>query len=1197
MDSTLKAQKRLDSLLGQLKAVETGNPLSRSAAGTSSGSASSYASVPEPAREEERPEERRATSLLKQLRACGRRQASSSRAPSGSHVSYGTSAHDERTARQLDSSAFADVSSARPPPPSAAEVYAALETVDDPVRASDPEAGARPKLLAKHSSEGDVADDERRRSMPTLWRRPPLEHEVVRAQTFGAFARALGPAPVELKVGAHDEKKMRAEQRRQELRQQEAMHEQERVKRQVKEAIEAHGESQMEREATRRREEQFRMEELRTTQMVGSAQFFKLLPATLGALLLFAVSEAGLIISMVERDTKTLNDGTRTYEGRQAFSTFGIALTAAGCVGATVCALALIALALFLFLAGLHSSNVPFAMKTGSVFMHVGISFVLLATASHLYHFEQIFERLLDDFPSPPMQSLITAAQILASVLVPVAGPISFGLVVFGYLFRANCRIATYFQLGPYLNNTNLAMVLLCNISILLLIFWTLSRQAAIQDRTIIGAIFRVLAYVNVSLSPLNVLMWYVARLDTRCDLRRLDVGANLAQIRSAVEVNVTVPGTRCRLRNMFEKPRYEGCTAQVEDGGDVAGRVCLRIIRPSPEHLVGKSVKLQEYQLEPDMSRAELALQRRKVEADEFELLQSLERQEERLYFWQVASVVAYSLGVFFSVLCVLVLTAFHKLMANALLINIFKQDRRERERRDKAREEWIAGGAWRDTCEPESDDDEKDCTKIQHMLCKEWRRCIGFENRTADCGNGVCAITNVLEPIPVLDGLGITYGVIFASLGFVVTLILSCCCLRLVKLRGRRHSGFIRFGVPIISLLIVTGLMFSVGYMWAESGRAEFQYCSAIDLTPSLTSGFAQVSGEWDKLSPQCMDYIAVKFSADLADTSLGVFIVIELPLIVFMSLSFYMMARKRLTESPEEFRAMNLTAFVWVSMMSMAAWSLMQLWVWNDCRDAGCSEEYVYGAQDNLTKESEDLTAIFDDTFPLAYNHTSVYEAKKVITYQLFIYKQPFASTAFYLPLAVIGAQFFFGIVLRRIGQYWEISWLTAISSVYRVWAPVTLTYLCLFLGLLSLEVGTWPGTVIGLCLLMCVVTYTLYVLINTYQRWVRSASMGRFVFFFVLRVAMYASHVLLIMGGVQWVYALNLDDIDPPLAVNYAARGFENLVIGGIICFISTAVFVAVGAASDEEFLLSCLAGSINTGYGNAGGVSRGDVGFR
>ena len=107
MDSTLKAQKRLDSLLGQLKAVETGNPLSRSAAGTSSGSASSYASVPEPAREEERPEERRATSLLKQLRACGRRQASSSRAPSGSHVSYGTSAHDERTARQLDSSAFA----------------------------------------------------------------------------------------------------------------------------------------------------------------------------------------------------------------------------------------------------------------------------------------------------------------------------------------------------------------------------------------------------------------------------------------------------------------------------------------------------------------------------------------------------------------------------------------------------------------------------------------------------------------------------------------------------------------------------------------------------------------------------------------------------------------------------------------------------------------------------------------------------------------------------------------------------------------------------------------------------------------------------------------------------------------------------------------------------------------------------------
>ena len=74
MDSTLKAQKRLDSLLGQLKAVETGNPLSRSAAGTSSGSASSYASVPEPAREEERPEERRAASLLNRARTLGRRR-------------------------------------------------------------------------------------------------------------------------------------------------------------------------------------------------------------------------------------------------------------------------------------------------------------------------------------------------------------------------------------------------------------------------------------------------------------------------------------------------------------------------------------------------------------------------------------------------------------------------------------------------------------------------------------------------------------------------------------------------------------------------------------------------------------------------------------------------------------------------------------------------------------------------------------------------------------------------------------------------------------------------------------------------------------------------------------------------------------------------------------------------------------------
>ena len=186
--------------------------------------------------------------------------------------------------------------------------------------------------------------------------------------------------------------------------------------------------------------------------------------------------------------------------------------------------------------------------------------------------------------------------------------------------------------------------------------------------------------------------------------------------------------------------------------------------------------------------------------------------------------------------------------------------------------------------------------------------------------------------------------------------------------------------------------------------------------------------------------------------------------------------------------------------------------------------------------------------DDTFPLAYNHTSVYEAKKRITYQLFIYKQPFASTAFYLPLAVIGAQFFFGIVLRRIGDAWEISWLTATSSVYRVWAPVTLTYLCLFFGMLGLEVGTWPGTVIGLCLLACVVTYTLYVLINTYQRWVRSASMGRFAFFFVFRVAMYASHVLLIRGGVQWVYALNLDEIDPPLAVDYG----EAALFHGSVC---------------------------------------------
>ena len=1006
------------------------------------------------------------------------------------------------------------------------------------MRASDPEASARPKLLAKHSSEGDVADDERRRSMPTLWRRPPLEHEVVRARTFGAFARALGPAPVQAQGERPRREEDEAEQRQQRLlRQQEAMHEQERVKRQVKEAIEAHGESQMEREATRRREEQFRMEELRTTQMVGSAQFFKLLPATLGALLLFAVSEAGLIISMVERDTKTLNDGTRTYEGRQAFSTFGIALTAAGCVGATVCALALIALALFLFLAGLHSSNVPFAMKTGSVFMHVGISFVLLATASHLYHFEQIFERLLDDFLAPPMQSLITAAQILASVLVPVAGPISFGLVVFGYLFRANCRIATYFQLGPYLNNTNLAMVLLCNISILLLIFWTLSRQAAIQDRTIIGAIFRVLAYVNVSLSPLNVLMWYVARLDTRCDLRRLDVGANLRadpQRRRGERDGArhALPAAQQHVRGPLRGAPPRSRTAATSP----AASAC--IIRPSPEHLVGKSVKLQEYQLEPDMSRAELALQRRKVEADEFELLQSLERQEERLY-WQVASVVAYSLGVFFSVLCVLVLTAFHKLMANALLINIFKQDGGSA-RGGIERERWIAGGGG--TPASPRATTTKDCTKIQHMLCKEWRRCIGFENRTADCGNGICAITNVLEPIPVLDGLGITYGVIFANLGFVVTLILSCCCLRLVKLREapplgvyplrRAHHQPADRHRPDVQRRLHVGRVGARGVPVLQRDRPDA--VADVGLRPGFGRAGQALAAVYGLHRRQVLGgprrHVARRLHRDRAAAAHRLHVAL---LLHDGAQSGCRVARGVPRDEPDGVRVGvddvdgGVVADAALGVERLPRRGLLR---GVRVRRAGQPDEGVGGSHPRHLRRH----------LPAGVQPHLRLRSQKVITYQLFIYKQPFASTAFYLPLAVIGAQFFFGIVLRRIGQYWEISWLTAISSVYRVWAPVTLTYLCLFLGLLSLEVGTWPGTVIGLCLLMCVVTYTLYVLINACQRWVRSASMGRFVFFFVLRVAMYASHVLLIMGGVQWVYALNLDEIDAPLAINYAAR---------------------------------------------------------
>ena len=222
--------------------------------------------------------------------------------------------------------------------------------------------------------------------------------------------------------------------------------------------------------------------------MVGSAQFFKVLPA-LGALLLFAVSEAGLIISMVERDTKTLNDGTRTYEAARLLTS--IALTAASCVGATVCALALIALALFLFLAGLHSSK--FRLRRRSVFC-VGISLCCSpppATSTTLNRSSSGCSTT----SSPPMQSLITAAQILASVLVPVAGPICSASSSSATLPR-QLRIATYFQLGPAQQHQP-RDGLLYGISILLL-FWTLSRQAAIQDRTIIGAIFRVLAYVNV---------------------------------------------------------------------------------------------------------------------------------------------------------------------------------------------------------------------------------------------------------------------------------------------------------------------------------------------------------------------------------------------------------------------------------------------------------------------------------------------------------------------------------------------------------------------------------------------------------------------------------------------------------------------------------------------------------------------------
>ena len=169
----------------------------------------------------------------------------------------------------------------------------------------------------------------------------------------------------------------------------------------------------------------------------------------------------------------------------------------------------------------------------------------------------------------------------------------------------------------------------------------------------------------------------------------------------------------------------------------------------------------------------------------------------------------------------------------------------------------------------------------------------------------------------------------------------------------------------------------------------------------------------------------------------------------------------------------------------------------------------------------------------------------------------------------------------------------SWLTAMATFYRAWAPVIITYLCLFLGLLSLEIGSYPGTIIGLDLLATTITYSLYVLINLYQRWVRSVSTARFAFLTFIRLCMYASHVLLIYGGTKWMYYLGLVDTrsleytrvlgDPrpdfALADQYYDVGFQLFISGGVLFFISTTVFVTVGLASDEDFAAGLLGGVV------------------
>ena len=94
----------------------------------------------------------------------------------------------------------------------------------------------------------------------------------------------------------------------------------------------------------------------------------------------------------------------------------------------------------------------------------------------------------------------------------------------------------------------------------------------------------------------------------------------------------------------------------------------------------------------------------------------------------------------------------------------------------------------------------------------------------------------------------------------------------------------------MPIISLLIVTSLFRSAT---CGPSRARGLVLQRVDLTPSLTRASPRFR-ESGTSSRRSMDYIAVKLGGP-RHTSLGVFIVIELPLIVFMSLSFYMMARK--------------------------------------------------------------------------------------------------------------------------------------------------------------------------------------------------------------------------------------------------------------------------------------------------------------